>query len=117
VVVSAFPILAVSNMGFFRKKQKVNVDTISSGNVPVMLPPGFYEMAWEEQRSPNPGAMVYSWETLGLPQLSPVGAGRGIRNVIRSTQQVRAWYQSVPLAGMPSVPGQMIFQPLIKNMS
>jgi hypothetical protein len=110
-------ILAGSNdMGFFRKKKKVNVSTVG-GAVPTMLPPGFYEMAWEEQRTPNPGAMVYSWETLGLPQFSPVGAGRGIHTVIRSTQQVNAWYQSVPIAGMPSVPGQMIFQPLIRNMS
>lgn len=104
-------------MGFFRKKKKVNVDTLASGNVPIMLPAGFYEMAWEEQRTPNPGAMVYSWETLGLPEYSPVGAGRGILQVIKSVQQTMAWYQSVPLAGMPSVPGQMIFQPLIKNMS
>ncbi len=103
-------------MGFFRKKKPVNVGTVSGG-VPNFLPPGFYEMAWEEQRTPNPGAMVYSWETLGLPQLSPVGPGRGIRQVIRSIQQVAAFYQSVPLAGMPSVPGQIIFQPLIKNMS
>lgn len=104
-------------MGLFRRKKKVNIDTISSGKVPNYLPPGFYEMAWEEQRTPSPGAMVYSWETLGLPQYSPVGPGRGIQQVIRSTQAVKAWYQAVPLVGMPSVPGQMIFQPLIRNMS
>lgn len=103
-------------MSFFRKKRpKVNVEPVTSGHIPRMLPPGVYEMAWEKQRVPDPGAMVYSWETLGLPQFSPVGAGRGILNVIRSTQQPMAFYHAVPLQGMPLVPGQIIFQPLVRG--
>jgi len=103
-------------MAFFRRKKKdtVNVETVS-GNPPRFLPPGFYEMEWEKQRSPSPGAMVFSWETLGLPQYSPVGAGRGILKVIRSTQQPMAFYHTAPLAGMGLVPGQIIFQPLIRG--
>lgn len=75
-----------------------------------------YELTYERQNLPDPGAGVYSYETLGLEPFTPIGPGVAVRRHIRETQTpLYVFAPSVPLTGMPTVAGQIQHVPLIEQ--
>jgi hypothetical protein len=85
----------------------------------VAIPPkssalGLFHMEWERQRMPSPGAMNYSWQTLGLVPTSPISGAVAAREQFHHTgiapQPVIG--KAVPLAGTPIVSGQVMSAPL-----
>jgi hypothetical protein len=75
-----------------------------------------YHRVWENkypQGFPSPGPQAYSWETLSLPQFSPIGPGIATRQPIKPFNVAQVYsLQSVWLQGIPTASGQMIMQPL-----
>lgn len=72
-----------------------------------------FAITYERQTLPDPGAGVYSYETLGLEPFSPIGAGVAVRSPTRFTQNPLYGVKSVPITGMPTVAGQLIHSPLM----
>lgn len=87
--------------------------------IPLDPPEGMYQGVWEKKRQPSPGAQAYAWESLGLPQFTPIGASVVVRQALMPTAGVLQPYvgQAVPLQGMPTTAGQIYGQPLFDNSS
>lgn len=71
---------------------------------------------WQKKRLPTPGAQNYAFETLGLTEFTPIGAGVRNRNAFRVLQKPQLYvngqaYLTSGLGGIAA--GQMIFQPLL----
>jgi hypothetical protein len=96
-------------MAWFNKT-KPNIRNSGDGKI-TRLPRG-YEMAWERQSLPDPAAMNYSWETLGLVQFSPIGPSVAVRKPFSTLFPQLFSGFSVWLAGIPLTQGQVIGQPL-----
>ncbi len=98
-------------LGFFRKKKARIVE------IPRDPPEGMYQGVWEKKRQPSPGAQAYAWETLGLPQFSPVGPSitvrQGLAVVAESIQPMVG--QAVPISGIPTTAGQIFGQQLFDS--
>lgn len=74
-----------------------------------------YQPAWSRQPLPDEGTGSYSWETLGLVQFSPIGAGVVVRRLdydapLRTPSYVSL--PSLPVMGIPTQAGAMYGQPL-----
>src|SRR4051812_37633492 len=75
-----------------------------------------FAITYERQRLPDPGASVYSYETLGLEGYTPIGAGVAVRRHFKeTTTPVYIPGPAVPLTGMPTVAGQFVHVPLISQ--
>jgi hypothetical protein len=72
-----------------------------------------FKLVWEKKNPPDPGTGVYAYETYGLPQYPVAGPSIRVR-VPLSTYTPPSYYgvQLVPLAGIPTVAGQVIASPL-----
>lgn len=71
---------------------------------------------WTKKRLPTPGAQNYAFESLGLVEFTPIGAGLGNRMQLAVLQPPQVYIQSqaVPTTGFGGpVAGQMALQPLI----
>lgn len=71
---------------------------------------------WTKKRQPSPGAMGYAFETLALPELSPIDHAVCVRkgfSAFAGSPQVYFPAVNVPIAGLGGlVQGQMVMQPL-----
>lgn len=94
-------------MRFFRRKKKIEIPS----NDP---PAGMYQGVWEKKRQPSPGAQAYAWESLGLSEFTPIGAGVHTRIGIRPLPGANqpAIGLAVALNGVPTTAGQLFGQPL-----
>ena len=74
---------------------------------------GFHH--WTRKEQPTPGALAYAFESLGLVEFTPIGAGVAQRVQLRPlAAQSYLPAQLLPLQGLGGiVAGQVITQPLI----
>lgn len=84
------------------KRRKVNS---------VKTVPGFRN-AWGERAMPSPGAMNYAYLTLALVPFAPSGPTGLPRSQIRAFAPQLYNAQAVIVAGIPTVSGQLVHQPL-----
>lgn len=103
---------------FGRQRTKdPDIDTaLPTGNT-RLLPDGTYVMDWQNQAMPSPGAMSYSWETLGLPPIGIIAQGIASREPfpVFGNMPVYITSQALPLWGIPTVAGTVVQQPLIRQ--
>lgn len=81
---------------------------------------GMFHNVWENKfpfNFPLPGAQGFGYESLGLVEFTPIGAGVPLQEQIRSVNPQLYVGQAVTLAGIPTQAGQMITQPLIDPQS
>lgn len=96
--------------------QKAPPEPLPKGPVDAGFEP--YARVWERKTPPDPGANVYAWETLQQEQYSPIGRGIRVRAPTQVIgEQVYLPGMSVWLAGVPTVSGGMIGQPLYDPQS
>lgn len=95
-------------MGLFRKKVRADLTSVTG---PVFHIAG-YESVHQRQPLPDPGAGNYSWETLQLKQQTPIGPSVAARGQVKITGQQIYVRQGVTFAGLGTVQGQLINQPL-----
>lgn len=95
-------------MLFARKPKK---QTITEGG---SRKSGWFHMFWERQPMPDPGAMNYSYESLGLAPFTPIGAGVTTRQPMMPIgERPQPYYQkAVILNGIPTTSGTMVLSPL-----
>lgn len=79
--------------------------------------PGAFTYHWVNKEQPTPGALSYAFESLALPEFSPIGPGVHPKNLTlrNATQQPQSYIpnQAVPIAGYGGVlAGTVIMQPL-----
>ena len=105
-------------MGLFNRRFRWSVRDTNPVSPPVRVQPWDYNpddlfhQAWEKKRLPGPGTGPYAYESLALPQFTPVGTGVGIDQQIVPLEQPLYAYQSVPFQGIPIVAGTFQLQPL-----
>lgn len=103
----------------FTKRRKPDIETALPTGGTRLMPPGTYEMAWENQAMPSPGAMSYAWETLGLPPIGIIAQGIATREPIGQPFgmgiPLYVDSQMLTLFGLPTVAGTVVQQPLIRQ--
>ena len=99
-------------MGFFRKKI---VAPTPSSNPARFSPPGFYQLAWERQAMPDPGAEAFAWETLDLVKFNIVNSGFGQNRYQRLTNRPLYVGNASILTGIPTIGGTLALQPLVNT--
>jgi len=95
-------------MRLFRAKP----DITNAGDARYRVTQRGYQPAWQRQNLPDPAAMNYSWETLGLVQFSPIGPSVTVRNPFSTLFSQMFAGLTVKLTGVPLVQGQIIGQPI-----
>jgi hypothetical protein len=75
---------------------------------------GWFHMFWERQPMPDPGAMNYSYESLGLAPFTPIGPSVTTRQPINpiSERPLPYYNKAVVLNGIPTTSGTMVLSPL-----
>lgn len=84
---------------------------------PFDMRPGTFHQVWEEKQLPGPGAQNFAYESLALPEFTPVGPGVGIRQQIVPLEEPLYVYQAVIPQGIPIVAGTVVMQPLFDPRS
>lgn len=75
---------------------------------------------WVRKRLPSPGVQNYAFETLGLVEYTPIGAGVNARQFFAVTQPPQVYLPAaqLPVSGFGGVvPGQMVLQGLVDPYS
>jgi len=73
-----------------------------------------YQASFARQAMPSPGAMSYSWETLGLAQQNQLGTGVYAPNIPVPTQPAGLQVYEVPTFGTPDPYDQISGMPLLQ---
>lgn len=85
---------------------------------PVQGPPnvneraGSFHIVYERKRMPDPGAQNYAYESLALLQFAPSGPSVAACQQIEPTEGQLYFAQGWRVAGIPTIAGQIITQPL-----
>lgn len=97
--------------GLFRKKNPAAIVGHTSADL------GLFHMAYERKNMPSPGIPAYGWETLGLVVFSAIGAGVAVREPRTTTNSASLYQKAIPLAGLPTVSGNLVGGPLVNPNS
>lgn len=100
-------------MGIFNRKGAIA--PTPAGKAAKFSPPGVYQLSWERQQMPDPGAQAFAWETLDLVKFNIVNSGFGPNRYQRLTNVPLYVGQATPLVGIPTIGGTLALQPLVNT--